>query len=454
VIDEDAISSYLFLGYVPQDLAPINGVNKLLPGCKLTLAPQGNLAVTSYWSYAEYLSEDRPLEPGELVSLLKAELGRQVPQGEVGYVAQGTMPSAALASQLPHGTALTTEYPGQNEEEVQAALRIGEALGQGMQTTSFTPATLLDSLPNIVWHLDEPLADPSVMGLWNLLQGGAERICSDVGCAELLATHPRYYDPKLAHLLTKPPPAAHWGPLKKFALHLLHSITKPGLFHWLRKSHAHPWLAYFFGSEALFSPKMLRQLSPQIPRLFNPDIFITRIFQLSGLGDTQNAFLFLDERTKLPGKLLLPLDRLCSAAQKPWSAPFLSEGIAELMARVPNEQKLAPDPTQHPLYQLIDPNLRKTPFTPPQGRTFLNPYLNDATVKQAFDYLTRGTLVESGWLDRKWIKRALERRLPEPVTFTQLWGLLHLEVWMRLFINTPVTTSPPDAPLFQVLQRG
>ncbi|MGE3954965.1 MAG: asparagine synthetase B [Parachlamydiales bacterium] len=454
VVDEDAMSAYLFLGYVPQDLSPIKGVNKLLPGCRLTLSGPGHLLIAPYWSYGALLSEDRPLEGGLLTERLRSELGKGLPSGRSSYPTDGRLSSLALASQIDQGEALAVEYEGQNGEEVQRVWEASQRLGHGVKMASLSPAALLSSLPEVVWHLDEPLADPSVMGLWSLLKGpasSAEHLVTDVGCSELFATHKRYSDPELLSLLQHPTPASPTG-LKGLALQLLSHVAPTPLFSHLRKAHGRPWLHYYIGKEALFPASMLRALSPQIPRHFDPDAFIERLFQLSGLQSTPSAYLFLDERTLLPGKLLLPYDRLCSARQIPFSAPFLSEPLVELMASIPDQQKLASDPRHHPLFQLLSPSLQELPPVQPEGKNFLNPYLNDPTIRQALEYLTGGTLVETGWLDRRWIRKALQRHTP--VTFTQLWGLLNLEIWMRLFINAPEVGKPPATPLFQLLQKG
>ena len=54
---QDAIASYLFFGYTPQDMTPIKNVNKLLPGHYLQLNRDKSVFIQPFWSYSSYFEK-------------------------------------------------------------------------------------------------------------------------------------------------------------------------------------------------------------------------------------------------------------------------------------------------------------------------------------------------------------------------------------------------------------
>ena len=213
-----------------------------------------------------------------------------------------------------------------------------------------------------------------------------------------------------------------------------------------------PWLLAYLSSQALFSRELVHQVSP-IASVFRPEVFLQRFYQLSHIGQGLSGQMYLDVKTLLCDREILPHDRLSAISQTPWSSPFLAEDIVTYMASVPDEQKW-PLEEQNPLHSLLNPTIANLPFRRRATRTsgFLDTWINDAGLQRMWSLLLDGSLVESGWVSRKWLRQALERRTKPPVTFQQLWGLLVLEVWFQLYINRPITLTPPTLTASELLR--
>ncbi|MEM1283432.1 MAG: asparagine synthetase B, partial [Chlamydiota bacterium] len=80
----DAISSYFYFGYTPQDLTPIQNVSKLLPGHLLQYNFNQSKTIEPYWSYSSYFENLSLKHPNTLSKLLATKLGDAV---------KGQMPS-------------------------------------------------------------------------------------------------------------------------------------------------------------------------------------------------------------------------------------------------------------------------------------------------------------------------------------------------------------------------
>jgi hypothetical protein len=98
------LSSYLYFGYIPQDLSPVAEVNKLLPGYYLKTELNSKYSIAQYWSLSKWLETQTEKEES----------------------------SDSL-------------YPEKIEEEIE---------------------DVLGDLVSMIWKLDEPLADLSTLLTW------------------------------------------------------------------------------------------------------------------------------------------------------------------------------------------------------------------------------------------------------------------------------------------------
>jgi asparagine synthase (glutamine-hydrolysing) len=123
---------------------------------------------------------------------------------------------------------------------------------------------------------------------------------------------------------------------------------------------------------------------------------------------------------------------------------------------LPVQEKLGSLQEKPLLERLVQRQIPHLSYSPSVMTTpgFLNPWLHDPMVHRLFETLHQGTLVGAGWISRRWLKQALAGNLKPPITFKQLLALLSLEVWFKLYIDTPVTSRKEPLSVFQLLQRS
>jgi asparagine synthase (glutamine-hydrolysing) len=453
----EGIASYLFLGYLPQDLTPIEDVNKLLPGGILRFSRDRRLQVETYWKLDQLLGQERNCDDleEELGQALGRTFARRVHPGQkMGYVGTGDLPSSLMGSYLGLQSpsdqlyALSVDYAQQNVGEVAAASQ----LGHEVRTATVTPQTLLDELIPTVWHLDEPIAHPAAIGIWRLCQLSKQLDSSlyvDLGAEEVLLGPPE-------EALSPPRSDSR----SKVGMTLLHRILFPvfralyprGAFQLLRRANANPWLDDYAAKHALFPHDQLRAMSPALSRSFDPDIFLRRMLQQSELGAGRDAHLYLEARTILTDEDILVFERLSTASGLACHAPFLDHRLIELIASLNSSCRAQIGQDDFALLRRlggVPPNV--APVAPyRKSASFLNNWIHDGAIQRTFRHLLNGSLVESGWVSRDWIAQALGQRLQPPATFQQLWSILNLEVWHRLYINRPIAT--PTMSLTELLR--
>ena len=74
----DGIAAYFALGYFPQDLTPIEKVNKLLPGYTLVVEKDRSVHIRSYWSLSSYFAHEAEEPKQRIVEKLKDLIDRAV----------------------------------------------------------------------------------------------------------------------------------------------------------------------------------------------------------------------------------------------------------------------------------------------------------------------------------------------------------------------------------------
>jgi asparagine synthase (glutamine-hydrolysing) len=81
------------------------------------------------------------------------------------------------------------------------------------------------------------------------------------------------------------------------------------------------------------------------------------------------------------------------------------------------------------------------PEFPESEDPFVNLWRSLPEFREIFRTLEKGLLVEEGLISAKWIRHQLGYPYLIPSSFRQLWALLCLEIWFRLYINKPITES-------------
>lgn len=466
--NSEALATYLFFGYIPQDLSPIKSVNKLLPGYYLQLNKNQSKSIQSYWSYsscfAEKNGEDQETSQNNLSVLLKKSVQNNLPtENSFGCLLSGGLGSSSVAyysRQIEKEKcipAFSVGFEGENEQDIHAAQEVAEQFHLKHSCKFITPQNFLDDFVKIVWHLDEPLADPNVISTWHLaaLAKPVRTVLSGMGSDELLAGHSRYS--------VEEGKVTPWQQHKQSILTLieigilpiLQMIYKPGVYHILQQLRTQPWQLYYLNQNALFTDKLLAKAAPRLSHLFDPHVFLHKFHNLSKIPSRVSSLLYFDVKTRLPDCYILQLERLMTAQGLDWRTPFLSKDLVEYVAKLPELQQQTEGETHSYLKAILKNTLPASVLNRPKRtrKDFLKSWATTPEISDLFDMLPEGALVESGIVSSKWIQRQLVTPYHTRAAFRQLWGILALEVWFRIFINRPIQYQPPAISLVELLKE-
>lgn len=209
-INRDILSNYFRFSYIPGPSSIYKGIQKLSPGCMVTIEAKDKINVTSYWTMGEAIQQAReqksnrtPLEwIDELDHLLKDAVKRcMVSDVPIGAFLSGGIDSstvvALMQNQNPQPVqtfSIGFDEVGYNEAPHAAA--IARHLGTQHHELYLKSSEALEIIPTIPEWCDEPFADSSQIPTFlvsRLAQSHLKVCLSGDGGDEFFGGYNRYF---------------------------------------------------------------------------------------------------------------------------------------------------------------------------------------------------------------------------------------------------------------------
>jgi asparagine synthase (glutamine-hydrolysing) len=351
-VDPDALDLYLSLRYVPGPRTMFKNIFRLQPGHVLVMDETG-VRTRKYWdinySAQGTHSPQHILETFDerLEESVRMRLIAEVPLGV--FLSGGLDSSAILAlmSKVAGGDRVKTfsvgyEASGAKEEEAnefEYARLATNAFAAEHHEYRLSPQEFEDFVPNLVWHLDEPLADPSSIPLYFISKLARDHITvvlSGEGADEVLAGYGVYRRMLAIDQVHRSLPAGLFAPW------LARLAPTEALRHYARMC-GQPLEARYrgvsrgFGAESkqrLVGEDRTKHSEQQLRELF--DGYFKAVDKASPL----NRMLYVDAKVWLPDDLLMKADKMTMANGLELRVPFLDHKLVEFAAMLPDDWKL------------------------------------------------------------------------------------------------------------------
>lgn len=470
----DAISSYLYFGYFPQDLTPIQGVNKLLPGHYLQLNKNKSQIIQQYWSFSSHfqtkITDDLEIAVPYFATLLLDSISDRISDGisngvpskkDVGCFLMGGIGSAAVAYYLSkllpkdHVHAFTTGFQDENAADIRIAHEIAKELQIDQKCEIITPDSLLNNFVEISWFLDEPIADPNVIATWRLAklaQKHSKTVFSGMASDEFLKGHSRYL---VTETESKHPFQHIKLVLQQLLLPLVNILSPLNSYKMLKGAHTSPYQLTYLQQNAIFQGKDFNHAAPNLAHLFSPEIFLSKFHHISQIKSSAASFLYFDIKTRLPDSYILQYERLTSACNLDWQTPFLDRRIMEYLAGFMEMEGTTEKNSPFFLKTLLKDVFSKSITERPKKTRlhFLEPWIETSEISDLFKMLPYGVLAESGLISEKWLREQVKTPHNIRKSFKLLWSIFTLETWFRLYINSPIQTKPPNLTIRELFSR-
>lgn len=453
--DAQALADFLSVRYVPGPATLFANIYKVLPGHWL-LFENGAMHEECYWDFQFGETGHRPIK--EYIQGIRQHVRRAVEERMIADVPVGALLSGGVDSSIIVGTmsqltkqpvktfAVGFDVPGYSE--LPYAQLVADHFGTEHHEIVVKCADLSQYWPLLTWHRDEPVSEPSDLGVYlvsRLASQHVKVVLSGEGGDELFAGYPKYLVDWIARYYQILPRQLRDRLITPLLDHLPYGMRK---VKFTARSLSQPapqrWMNWF----GVFNGPLKAQLLSE-RTLASIDLDASRAFQRWLEGNPQrdnlSSMLYLDTKIWLPDNLLMKGDKMTMAASLEGRIPLLDYQLIEYAASIPSNVKIRPFQAKYLLKRayadfLPRPILtrKKMGFNVPTGTWFREGQRNLIT-RLLLSERTR----ERGYLNDAFVAQLLRDHLEGRTNYqAQLFSLASLELWFRVFIDNPRLEYP------------
>ncbi|HEY2962920.1 MAG TPA: asparagine synthase (glutamine-hydrolyzing) [Pyrinomonadaceae bacterium] len=447
-INLEALDAYFTLGYVPDPLTIFQNIHKLPPGHFLTFAA-GRVRTEQYWDFNFEPAESRKPEDylDELRALLdesvRLRLISDVPLG--AFLSGGIDSSTVVALMAQHmNQPVKTFSIGFHEDsynELKYARLTAKKLGTDHHEFFVTPK-ICDIIDDLVWHFDEPFADPSAIPTFMVSKLARDHVTvalSGDGGDELFAGYTHYVVQESRRAFSALPKALRAGVMRPLSYRLPHGAWGRNYLHNISLDPIDRYLdslSYFTGlsKKSLYTTefKDALQTTDRVARSFRE--YAARV----KTNEPLDQLLYIDGKTYLPGDILTKVDRMSMATSLEVRVPLLDHKLIDFVTKVPASLKLAGTETKQLLKRVAKDLIPAEILDrPKQGFGMpLEEWINQQLRDQIREILSEPLTRQRGYVNYDYVDLILDEHQKGRRDHSQpLWSLLIFELWHRRYID-------------------
>ena len=461
-LDPVALSHYLTFVAVPPPRTLFAGVSKLAPASTMSVDRDGPGRPDRYWDpigNRATLTGDPVRWSEQVLARLERSIDRRMMSDvPVGVFLSGGVDSStnvALMSRLvdePINTFSIGFTGAEEHNEFDWARRVAKRFETDHREVLIDHQDLWDFMPDLVFHQDEPIADPVCVPLYFVAKlakdSGVTVVHVGEGSDELFSGYDTYVQ---AHDLS----TRQWPRLRRLPRPMRQGLAGAGTLalryrpdreihvEALRRAAEPDGRLWWGGAVAFYERALERLTTSELRRDTNGcqprDVVAQFAAEANrhGARDELDHLIYQDLRLRLPELLLMRVDKLTMANAVEARVPFLDHELVELAMSVPASEKIRDGVGKHVLKRavggLLDDDLvwrKKQGFGTPVSRWFRGPLGN-----QLEEQLAHGEINQVGYLNSDTIKEVLDlHRSGRAERSFQLWNVLNLSVWFDYWI--------------------
>ncbi|HYE66486.1 MAG TPA: asparagine synthase (glutamine-hydrolyzing) [Pyrinomonadaceae bacterium] len=463
-VDEESLYDYLTFVTTPAPRTLFRDICKLPAGHMLVCRRDGTVQMKQYWDALppEEMESNRSVgeHQTEILRLLRESIAkRMMSDVPFGVFLSGGVDSSAnvalMAEQMSRPVqTFTVGFRDQDYlNELDSARRIAREFGTDHHEVIIAEEEMREFLPRLVFHQDEPIADPVCVPLYYVAElarkSGTIVVLVGEGSDEIFSgyrnyvRHLRIYERFWQHA-EKVPQAARRAASAAALPFLEATVRKRAAIELVRRLGANEPL--FWGAAIIydegFKPRVLSQGMRERHRdrssLEVVNSYLDHIGRERPSSDFLSRMIYLELKLRLPELLLTRVDKLTMAASVEARVPFLDHRLVEYAMGLPRSLKVEGKSGKHILKRALEGILpRDVLYSPKRGfGAPIREWFRGPTSDLLGAHLLNSPMRRRGFFDYQFIARMLEehRRHARDWEF-QLWALLNLSLWYERWIE-------------------
>ncbi len=449
-VEPTALQHYLSLQYVPEPASMHSRITRIESGCSFTIRPGGSLRPQRFFR-PDFAPRPAP-EPQRLYDEIAAALEDSVrvhmrADVTVGAFLSGGIDSTAIAALAkrsnPDLITFTTGFEREGYSEIDVAAESAAAIGVRHVTKVVTAEEMMQTLPLIIWYLDDPVADPALVPLYFIAREARQHVkvvLSGEGADELFGGYTIYREPISLRPFDRVP-----APARSALLAVSRRLPEGLRGKDLLRRGALGLERRYYGNARIFRTEelsgLLRTLDPSVS---HEDV-TRQLYADTAHLDGSTRMQYVDLFTWLRGDILVKADKMTMANSLELRVPFLDTEVFAVAAGIPTSQKITKSTTKYALRQalrgIVPAHVLDRPklgFPVP-----IRHWLKDSMYEWA-----RDQILASGadrYLDPDAALALLEAHRAGPHDYSRkIWTLLAFIIWHGIFVEGRIAPQIPE----------
>jgi asparagine synthase (glutamine-hydrolysing) len=448
-LDHTALQHYLTLQYVPEPASMHKQINRIESGTYFTMRPGEPVHPRRYF-HPDFAIRPVP-EPERLYREIAAALEDSVEKHMRADVTVGSFLSGGIDSTVvatlakrhnPKLLTFTAGFEREGYSEVDVAAESAAAIGVEHIVKLVSAQEMMDALPRIVWYLDDPVADPSLVPLYYIAREARKHVkvvVSGEGADELFGGYTIYREPISLRAFDKMPAGLRRG-LGRLSEKIPEGTRGKDM---LRRGSIGIEERYY-GNARIFRPEEMGFYGAYDPDVSYMDV--TRgLYAATTHLDGSTRMQYVDLFTWLRGNILVKADKMTMANSLELRVPFLDTEVFKIASSIPTSEKITKETTKYALRRaiadIIPPhvlNRAKLGFPVP-----IRHWLKDVMYDWAREIITESQA--DHLIDRAAALRLLDEHKAGPHDYSRkIWTLLVFMIWHGIFVEERIHPEIPE----------
>lgn len=391
-VNNEALEEYLSFQYSNLTETFFKGVYRLLPGHYLTYQ-NGEMNLTQYFDPTlEPVSKDSQEElVKKLTDVLEDSVDKHMlADVEVGAFLSSGVDSSYIAAKYSGKKTFTVGFFDKNNQysETQYAEECAKFLGLENYSHQITEEEYWGEMPKIMYHMDEPLADPAAIALYFVAREAAKQVkvvTSGEGADEFFGGYTIYREPLSLRWMSWLPKS--W---RKSMANLAEKLPEgmKGRSYIIRASKSVE--ERFIGNANIFTEDERKKLLKIKTNAPSPEALLAEKYKKMSKYDDTTKMQYIDLTNWLPGDILLKADKMSMAHSLELRVPFLDKEVFQVARQIRTNMKLKDKTTKFAFRRVAEKclpefttNKKKLGFPVPI-RVWLKEDTGYGKVKEAF----------------------------------------------------------------------
>ncbi|WP_096200517.1 asparagine synthase (glutamine-hydrolyzing) [Bacillus sp. FJAT-45350] len=464
-VNKEALHHYLTYQYVPEPLTISKEIMKLEPGNLFVKKVGQPLQIEKYWGpiftpSITSLQQSTEKIIDALRDSVNIHMRSDVPVGS--FLSSGIDSTAivALAKEVnPKIKTFTVGFERDGYSEIDIAEETAEKLGVENISYKITPEEFVKELPRIVWHMDDPVADPAAIPLYFVAREASKHVkvvLSGEGADELFGGYGIYKE-----ILS----LKRFSSLSKNSIDILKVIAHNLPSNFKGKNFIErgctPIEERYIGNAKLFSEIEKAKLLKEYDFTCHYQTITSPYYEKITHLDDVTKMQYIDMHTWLRGDILVKADRMTMAHSLELRVPFLDNKVFEVASELHSSLKVTKETTKYALRKALEGivpeqivNRKKLGFPVPTRHWLQNElyeWARDLIKESNTDYL----------LNKEYILQQLEKHRQGKNDFKggfwkskhsvgdhsrYLWAVIIFMIWHQIYVEKSVSIDSTSLP--------